>query len=69
MSAARREAISPNPRASWKAIGSGDFNGDGFSDSEWHANGQAAVWDMNGNQRIGGGPVSPTPGPTWRAVG
>jgi uncharacterized repeat protein (TIGR03803 family) len=34
-----------------------------------NANGQASIWDMNGTTRIGGGPVSANPGPTWRAVG
>ncbi len=24
---------------------------------------------MNGNKLIGGGPVSPNPGPSWRAIG
>jgi hypothetical protein len=24
---------------------------------------------MNGNQLIGGGPVSPNPGPAWKAIG
>ncbi|HEY3621963.1 MAG TPA: hypothetical protein VGL12_06130, partial [Roseiarcus sp.] len=61
---------SVNPGPSWHAIGTGDFNGDGFSDIEWqNANGQAAVWDMNGNTRTGGGAISPTPGSSWRAVG
>ena len=33
-------AISPNPGPSWKAIGTGDFNGDGLSDILWqNANG------------------------------
>src|SRR5579863_7417027 len=31
--------------------------------------GQLAVWDMNGTSVIGGGLVSPNPGPSWRAVG
>jgi hypothetical protein len=31
--------------------------------------GQASVWEMNGNSLIGGGPVSPNPGASWRAVG
>ena len=34
-----------------------------------NANGQASIWDMGGNTLVGGGPVSPNPGPSWRAVG
>jgi hypothetical protein len=30
--------------------------------------GQASIWDMDGNTRIGGGAVSANPGPAWRAV-
>src|SRR6185437_4192574 len=48
----------------------GDFNGDGRSDILWqNANGQAAVWDMDGTTLIGGGAVSPNPGPGWRTIG
>ena len=31
--------------------------------------GQAAIWDMNGTSLIGGGAVSPNPGPSWNAIG
>ena len=34
-----------------------------------NANGQASIWDMSGNTLVGGGAVSPNPGPSWRAVG
>ena len=34
-----------------------------------NANGQASIWDMNGNTLIGGGPVSPNPGPSWIEIG
>ena len=63
--------VSPNPGPNWKAIGAGDFNGDGHADILWQntSTGQASVWDMNGNSLIGGGPVSPNPGPAWRAIG
>ena len=27
--------------------------------------GQASIWDMNGNSLVGGGAVSPNPGPSW----
>ena len=47
-----------------------NFNGDNFSDLLWqNANGQASIWEMNGNTLIGGGAVSPNPGPAWQAVG
>ncbi len=45
-----------------------DFNGDGFSDILWqNADGQASISDTN--TLIGGGAVSPNPGPSWTAVG
>ena len=47
-----------------------DFNGDSHSDILWqNTNGQASIWDMNGNTLTGGGPVSPNPGPSWKAIG
>jgi hypothetical protein len=57
--------VSPNPGPSWKAIGTGDFNGDGHSDILFQnaTSGQVSIWEMNGNTLIGGGPVSPNPGP------
>jgi hypothetical protein len=64
--------VSPNPGLSWHAIGTGDFNGDGHSDSSdilfQNASGQASVWEMNGATLIGGGAVSTNPGASWRAV-
>ena len=54
--------MSPNPGPSWKAIGTGDFNGDGISDILWQntSTGQAAIWEMNGttDRRRGGEPQS-----------
>jgi autotransporter-associated beta strand protein len=63
--------VSPNPGASWQAIGSGDFNGDGHADMLWQntSSGQISIWEMNGNTRIGGGAVSLNPGPAWKAIG
>jgi len=48
----------------------GDFNNDGHSDILWQNvdSGQVAIWEMNGNTRIGGGPLSANPGPSWLAV-
>jgi uncharacterized repeat protein (TIGR03803 family) len=31
--------------------------------------GQASIWEMDGITRIGGGGVTPIPGPTWQAIG
>ena len=28
--------------------------------------GQASIWEMNGNILVGGGAVTPNPGPSWR---
>ena len=52
--------VSPNPGLRWKAIGTGDFNGDSHSDILLqNTNGQASIWEMNGNssdRRRGGEP-------------
>ena len=31
--------------------------------------GQATIWDIAVNALVGGGPVSPNPGPEWKAIG
>jgi hypothetical protein len=42
---------------------SGDFNGDGFSDSLWqNTNGQTAIWLMNGTNPISEVLVGANPG-------
>ena len=47
-----------------------DFNGDRLSDILWqNTSGQAAIWDMDGAARTGGGAVSPNPGASWQVVG
>jgi FG-GAP-like repeat len=63
--------VSPNPGLAWKAVGTGDFNGDGDSDILFQntSTGQVSIWEMKGNKLIGGGPVSPNPGPSWHAIG
>ena len=63
--------MSPNPGPSWKAFGTGDFNGDSHSDVLFQnaSSGQASIWEMSGNTLIGGGPVNPNPGPAWQAIG
>jgi microcystin-dependent protein len=41
-----------------------------LADLLWqNANGQASVWEMTGNTLIGGGAVSPNPGPSWTEIG
>jgi hypothetical protein len=63
--------VTPNPGPAFRAVGTGDFNGDGFSDILWQntSTGQASIWEMNGATLMGGGPVTPNPGPSFRAVG
>ncbi len=62
--------LATNPGPSWNEIASGDFNGDGHADILWqNANGQTAVWEMNGPSLIGGGSVNVNAGPDWKAVG
>jgi hypothetical protein len=55
--------VSSNPGPAWQAIGTGDFNGDGFSDILFQnaSAGQISIWEMDGTTRIGGGAVA-TPG-------
>ena len=47
----RRRAGQPQSGPAWKAIGTGDFNGDGHSDILWQntSSGQVSIWEMNGN--------------------
>ena len=62
--------VGANPGPSWQAIGTGDFNDDGHSDILWqNTNGQAAIWEMNGTNVIGGATVGANPGPSWKAIG
>ena len=63
--------VTPNPGPAWQAIGTGDFNHDGFSDILWQntSTGQVSIWEMHGNTLIGGGPVTPNPGTAWQAIG
>jgi hypothetical protein len=47
------------------------FNSGGnSSDIVWqNTGGQASIWEMSGNSLVGGGPVSPNPGPSWTEIG
>ena len=47
-----------------------NFNGDGFSDILWqNANGQAAIWEMDGTSVSSGALVGANPGPSWKEIG
>ena len=49
--------VGANPGPSWHVIGSGDFNGDGYSDILWQntSSGEVYIWEINGTKVIGGG--------------
>jgi hypothetical protein len=58
-----------NPGGSWRAITTGDFYGNGASDIAFqNANGDVAIWEMNGTSLIGGGDVG-NPGSAWKLIG
>ena len=58
-----------NPGPSWHVKGTGDFNGDGFSDILWqNDSGEAAIWEMNGATVIGAASLG-NPGPDWHILG
>jgi len=58
-----------NPGTSWKAIGTGNFTGDGFSDDIlWrNTDGTVAIWEMNG-ATVTAAPVIANPGTSWHPV-
>jgi len=57
--------------ASWKAVGAGDFNGDGKPDVLFqNSDGTMAVWYMNGVNLSSGEYLSPSnPGANWKVAG
>jgi hypothetical protein len=54
-----------NRGLSWHAIGTGAGGSDILLQN---TSGQASIWEMSGNTIAGGGPVNPSPGPTWHAI-
>jgi VCBS repeat protein len=53
--------------ASWKAIGTGDFNGDGKADILLqNSDGMPQIWAMNGTT-VTSSTILPSPGPNWHA--
>src|SRR5207237_448337 len=57
-----------NPGPSWHVKGSGDFNGDGFSDVLFqNDSGEVYVWQLDGTSKIGGGSLG-NPGADWHAL-
>ena len=59
-------------RGRWQAIGTGDFNGDGFSDILFQNtnSGQVSIWEMNGNNADRRRPRRHSiPGRAWKAIG
>jgi hypothetical protein len=62
-------SVGANPGASWHAVATGNFYGNGGSDIAFqNADGSVALWEMNGTSLIGGGYVA-NPGTAWKLVG
>ena len=59
-----------NPGPSWHVIGTGDFNGDGYSDilAQNATSGEVWIWEMDGLKVIGKGSPGDL-GPSWQAIG
>ncbi len=58
-----------NPGPSWHVIGSGDYNGDGYSDIRFqNSSGEADIWELNGTTVIANGSLG-NPGPRWHLEG
>ncbi len=58
-----------NPGTSWKAVGTGDFTGAGFSDDIlWrNTDGTVAIWEMSGGN-VTADPVVGNPGTSWHPI-
>lgn len=60
----------PGAMSSWRATGTGDFNGDGRSDILWQGpGGQAQVWYMNDGTRLGAVNLNAVQGAGWNVAG
>jgi hypothetical protein len=58
-----------NPGPSWKAIGTGDYTGDGHSDILLqNTNGLVGIWEMDGSNVTSAAAVGFNPGPSWIAT-
>jgi hypothetical protein len=65
VSAAALPAVPP----SWRAIGTGDFNGDGKADILWqNTDGTPGIWEMNGTSFVTAAALPAVP-PSWHAIG
>jgi hypothetical protein len=63
-------AVLPNPGSGWRAVGTGDFAGDGNSDILWQNinTGAPMIWDMNGTSIVSSTTLA-SPGNHWIAIG
>jgi hypothetical protein len=68
----RRAGSSPsigNVPAIWSVVGTGDFNGDGYSDLLWQdTSGNISIWFMNGSTISSSGGVGNAPPTVWSVV-
>ena len=63
--------ISPVPAAGYHVVGTGDFNGDGYTDIvlQNQTTGQVAIWYMHGSTYVTGAFVPTIPGAGYNVVG
>jgi alkaline phosphatase len=60
----------PTLAASWKAVGTGDFNGDGKADVLWrNDDGSIALWQMNGTAVTSTATSTSSLSSNWKAAG
>ena len=61
--------LGANPGPNWRAVGTGDFNGDSEPDILLHnTNGNVAVWETDGTNVTTAAAVA-NPGASWKAIG
>ena len=62
--------VGTNPGTAWHVKGSGDYDGDGYSDILWqHDSGLPGIWLMNGMSVITAGAVGAASPADWHLVG